>query len=103
MKVMSLFFFFYLSQIALKRFTSEEVGAWSTLRSPHVLELFGVVREGPNVLLLMDHKSGNFLFFFYYKQLSPNGSLYKLDKLLAMLIIPFCCHLFKCVLNMNTS
>lgn len=46
------------SQIALKRFNSEEVGAWSALRSPHVVELFGVVREGPNVLLFMDLKSG---------------------------------------------
>ncbi|XP_016896137.1 mitogen-activated protein kinase kinase kinase 14 [Cynoglossus semilaevis] len=52
-------FRFAVKKIALKRFTSEEVGAWSTLRSPHVLELFGVVREGPNVLLLMDHKSGS--------------------------------------------
>lgn len=50
--------FFPSSQIALKRFSSEEVGAWSTLRSPRVVELFGVVREGPNVVLFMDHKSG---------------------------------------------
>lgn len=49
---------FSLSQIALKRFSSEEVGAWSALRSPRVAELFGVVREGPNVLLFMDLKSG---------------------------------------------
>ncbi len=47
-----------LSQIPLKRFSSEEVGAWSALRSPRVVELFGVVREGPNVVLFMDHKSG---------------------------------------------
>lgn len=45
-------------QIAMKRFNSEEVGAWSTLRSPRVAELFGVVREGPYVLLLMDLKAG---------------------------------------------
>lgn len=50
--------FFPSSQIALKRFSSEEVGAWSALRSPRVVELFGVVREGPNVLLFMDLKSG---------------------------------------------
>lgn len=49
---------FSFSQIALKRFSSEEVGAWSALRSPRVVELFGVVREGPNVLLFMDLKSG---------------------------------------------
>lgn len=40
------------------RFNSEEVGAWSALRSPRVVELFGVVREGPDVLLFMDLKSG---------------------------------------------
>lgn len=45
-------------QLALKRFNSEEVGAWSALKSPRVVELFGVVREGPNVFLLMDQKSG---------------------------------------------
>lgn len=49
---------FSFTQIALKRFNSEEVGAWSALRSPRVVELFGVVREGPNVLLFMDLKSG---------------------------------------------
>lgn len=56
------------SQIALKRFSSEEVGAWSALRSPRVVELFGVVREGPNVLLIMDHKYGEQApppFFFF--------------------------------------
>lgn len=54
-------------QIALKRFSSEEVGAWSALRSPRVVELFGVVREGPNVLLFMDHKSGKHLFPFTHR------------------------------------
>lgn len=34
------------------------MGAWSALRSPHVVKLFGVVREGPNVVLLMEHKAG---------------------------------------------
>lgn len=46
------------SQMAMKRFISEEVGAWSTLRSPRVTELFGVVREGSYVLLFMDLKAG---------------------------------------------
>ncbi|XP_070704074.1 mitogen-activated protein kinase kinase kinase 14 [Pempheris klunzingeri] len=50
---------FAVKKIALKRFISEEVGAWSALRSPRVVELFGVVREGPNVVLFMDHKSGS--------------------------------------------
>uniref|UniRef100_A0A8C4NNF5 Mitogen-activated protein kinase kinase kinase 14a n=1 Tax=Dicentrarchus labrax TaxID=13489 RepID=A0A8C4NNF5_DICLA len=52
-------FKFAIKKIPLKRFSSEEVGAWSTLRSPRVVELFGVVREGPNVVLFMDHKSGS--------------------------------------------
>ncbi|XP_039980155.1 mitogen-activated protein kinase kinase kinase 14 [Xiphias gladius] len=52
-------FRFAVKKIALKRFSSEEVGAWSALRSPRVVELFGVVREGPNVVLFMDHKSGS--------------------------------------------
>lgn len=42
----------------MKRFISEEVGTWSTLRSPRVAGLFGVVREGPYVLLFMDLKAG---------------------------------------------
>lgn len=44
--------------MALKSFNSEEVGAWSALKSSCVVELFGVVREGPNVVFLMDQKSG---------------------------------------------
>ncbi|XP_069570790.1 mitogen-activated protein kinase kinase kinase 14 [Brachyistius frenatus] len=52
-------FTFAVKKIALKRFCSEEVGAWSALRSPRVVKLFGVVREGPNVVLLMDLKSGS--------------------------------------------
>lgn len=52
-------FTFAAKKIALKRFNSEEVGAWSALRSSRVVELFGVVREGPNVVLLMDHKAGS--------------------------------------------
>lgn len=64
-----------MSQIALKRFISEEVCTWSTLRSPRVVELFGVVREGLYVFLFMDLKSGEHvssvlwthstLFFFF--------------------------------------
>ncbi|KAM6904891.1 mitogen-activated protein kinase kinase kinase 14 [Xenentodon cancila] len=52
-------FRFAVKKIALKRFNSEEVGAWSALRSPRVVELFGVIRDGPNIVLLMDHKSGS--------------------------------------------
>ncbi|XP_017289042.1 mitogen-activated protein kinase kinase kinase 14 [Kryptolebias marmoratus] len=50
-------FKYAIKKIHLKRFSSEEVGAWSTLRSPRVVELFGVIRNGPHVLLLMDQKS----------------------------------------------
>ncbi|KAM4531109.1 mitogen-activated protein kinase kinase kinase 14 isoform 1-T1 [Odontesthes bonariensis] len=52
-------FRFAVKKIPLKRFNSEEVGTWSTLSSPRVVELFGVVREGPYVVLLMAHKSGS--------------------------------------------
>lgn len=52
-------FTFAAKKIALKRFKSEEVGAWSALRSSRVVELFGVIRDGPNVVLLMDHKAGS--------------------------------------------
>ncbi|XP_030591613.1 mitogen-activated protein kinase kinase kinase 14 isoform X1 [Archocentrus centrarchus] len=52
-------FRFAAKKIALKRFSSEEVGAWSALRSPFVVKLFGVVREGPSVVLLMEHKAGS--------------------------------------------
>ncbi|XP_061089232.1 mitogen-activated protein kinase kinase kinase 14 [Conger conger] len=46
-------------KIPLNLFCSEEVGSWSALKSPWVVELFGVVREGPNVTLFMDLKSGS--------------------------------------------
>lgn len=48
----------FFGQIAMKMFVSEEVGAWSALKSPRVVELFGVIKDGPNVVLLMDLKSG---------------------------------------------
>lgn len=49
-------FEFAVKKIPLKRFDSEEVCTWSTLKSPRVVDLFGVVREGPYVVLLMDYK-----------------------------------------------
>ncbi|XP_068192481.1 mitogen-activated protein kinase kinase kinase 14 [Antennarius striatus] len=52
-------FEFAVKKIFQKSFNSEEVGAWSALRSPHVVELYGVVREGPSVYLFMDLKSGS--------------------------------------------
>ncbi|XP_077351900.1 mitogen-activated protein kinase kinase kinase 14 isoform X2 [Festucalex cinctus] len=52
-------FGFAVKKIALKRFNSEEASTWSALRSPRILELFGVVRDGPYIFFLMDHKSGS--------------------------------------------
>ncbi|KAM9425811.1 mitogen-activated protein kinase kinase kinase 14 [Pholidichthys leucotaenia] len=43
-------------RIALSHFSSEEVSTWSALNSPRVVELFGAVREGLNVILFMDMK-----------------------------------------------
>ncbi|XP_054622864.1 mitogen-activated protein kinase kinase kinase 14 isoform X2 [Dunckerocampus dactyliophorus] len=43
-------------KLPLSRFNQEEVTAWSILDSPHVVRLFGAVREGPNVVLFMDLK-----------------------------------------------
>ncbi|RVE60075.1 hypothetical protein OJAV_G00194390 [Oryzias javanicus] len=43
-------------RIPLSNFHSGEVSSWSSLDSPRVVELFGVVREGPNIVLFMDLK-----------------------------------------------
>ncbi|XP_037610447.1 uncharacterized protein LOC119479189 isoform X1 [Sebastes umbrosus] len=43
-------------RIPLSHFSSEEVSTWSVLNSPRVVELFGAVREGLNVVLFMDLK-----------------------------------------------
>ncbi|XP_056221345.1 uncharacterized protein LOC130161966 [Seriola aureovittata] len=43
-------------RIPLSHFSSEEVSTWSALDSPRVVELFGAVREGLNVVLFMDLK-----------------------------------------------
>ncbi|XP_062298249.1 uncharacterized protein LOC134003133 [Scomber scombrus] len=43
-------------KIPLNHFSREEVSTWSTLNSPRVVELFGAVREGLNVVLFMDLK-----------------------------------------------
>ncbi|CAN9505503.1 unnamed protein product [Ophioblennius macclurei] len=48
---------FAVKKIDLEKFSSEEVGAWSTFKSPRVVKLLGVVREGPSIYLLMDQKS----------------------------------------------
>lgn len=46
------------NQIPLSHFSSEEVKTWSALNSPRVVELFGAVRDGLNVILFMDLKPG---------------------------------------------
>ncbi|XP_039991834.1 uncharacterized protein LOC120794657 [Xiphias gladius] len=43
-------------RIPLSHFSGEEVSTWSALNSPRVVELFGAVREGLNVVLFMDLK-----------------------------------------------
>ncbi|XP_071318288.1 mitogen-activated protein kinase kinase kinase 14 isoform X2 [Trachinotus anak] len=43
-------------RIPLSHFSSEEVSTWSALDSPRVVELFGAVREGLNIVLFMDLK-----------------------------------------------
>ncbi|KAL6094402.1 map3k14 [Pungitius sinensis] len=43
-------------RIPASHFSSEEVSTWSALSSPRVVELFGAVREGPNIVLFMDLK-----------------------------------------------
>ncbi|XP_010872873.2 mitogen-activated protein kinase kinase kinase 14 isoform X1 [Esox lucius] len=52
-------FRFAAKKIPLEGFSSEEVGTWSALKSPRVVELFGVVREGPYAILFMDLKAGS--------------------------------------------
>lgn len=46
------------SQIPLSHFSNEEVSTWSALNSPRVVELFGAVRDGLNIVLFMDLKPG---------------------------------------------
>ncbi|XP_017320458.2 uncharacterized protein LOC108263809 isoform X2 [Ictalurus punctatus] len=50
-------------RIPLSSFSWEEVGTWSRLDSPRVLQLYGVVREGLNVVLFMDLKTGSLAQF----------------------------------------
>ncbi|XP_053727583.1 uncharacterized protein LOC128762962 isoform X2 [Synchiropus splendidus] len=43
-------------RIPLSRFSVEEVRTWSLLDSPRVVQLFGAVRDGLNIVLFMDLK-----------------------------------------------
>lgn len=47
-------------QIPLSSFSWKEVETWSRLDSPRVLQLYGAVQEGLNVILFMDLKTGTF-------------------------------------------
>ncbi|XP_030649781.1 mitogen-activated protein kinase kinase kinase 14 [Chanos chanos] len=49
-------FTFAAKKIPLSKFRSEEVGTWSALQSHRVVELFGTVREGSNIILFMELK-----------------------------------------------
>lgn len=48
----------FQTQVPSSHFSSEEVSTWSALDSARVVELFGAVREGLNVVLFMDLKPG---------------------------------------------
>lgn len=45
-------------RISISHFSSEEVSTWSAQNCPRIVELFGAVREGPNIVLFMDLKPG---------------------------------------------
>ncbi len=55
-----------LVKIPCCSFSWEEVETWSRMESPRVLQLYGAVREGPNVILFMDLKRGD--CFYQWKQ-----------------------------------
>ncbi|XP_046703834.1 uncharacterized protein LOC124384893 isoform X1 [Silurus meridionalis] len=50
-------------KIPLSCFSWEEVRTWSRLDSPRVLQLYGAVQEGLNVILFMDLKTGSLAQF----------------------------------------
>lgn len=61
-----------LVKIPLCSFRWEEVETWSRMESPRVLQLYGAVREGPNVILFMDLKRGD--HFHQWKPLKIKSS-----------------------------
>ncbi|XP_043082218.1 uncharacterized protein LOC122329739 [Puntigrus tetrazona] len=64
-------------KIPLCSFRWEEVETWSRMESPRVLQLFGAVREGPNVILFMDLKRGSLAQLLRVKgRLSEELALY---------------------------
>lgn len=62
-------------QIPLSSFSWEEVGTWSRLNSPRVLQLYGAVCEGHNVVLFMDLKTGSFVIA-YVKSQEPGSHVH---------------------------
>uniref|UniRef100_A0A3B1JT86 Mitogen-activated protein kinase kinase kinase 14b n=1 Tax=Astyanax mexicanus TaxID=7994 RepID=A0A3B1JT86_ASTMX len=60
-------------KIPLSSFSWEEVGTWSRLDSPHVLQMYGAVREGPNVVLFMDLKTGSLAQLLKEKGVLPEA------------------------------
>lgn len=64
-------------QIPLSSFSWEEVETWGRLNSPRVLQLYGAVQEGLNVVLFMDLKTGIFRLLFFFFLFFPPYSPYK--------------------------
>lgn len=64
-----------LVKIPLCSFRWEEVETWSRMESPRVLQLYGAVREGPNVILFMDLKRGD--CFYQWMPLKANQVVFE--------------------------
>ncbi|XP_056306116.1 uncharacterized protein LOC130218104 isoform X1 [Danio aesculapii] len=64
-------------RIPVCSFGWQEVETWSRMESPRVLQLFGVVREGHNIILFMDLKRGSLAQLLRLKaRLSEDLALY---------------------------
>ncbi|XP_021326064.2 mitogen-activated protein kinase kinase kinase 14 isoform X3 [Danio rerio] len=64
-------------RIPICSFGWQEVETWSRMESPRVLQLFGVVREGHNIILFMDLKRGSLAQLLRLKaRLSEDLALY---------------------------
>lgn len=71
-----------LVKIPLCSFRWEEVETWSRMESPRVLQLYGAVREGPNVILFMDLKRGE--HFNQWKPLKKQVKSYLSQSILSL-------------------
>ncbi|XP_060758046.1 mitogen-activated protein kinase kinase kinase 14 [Neoarius graeffei] len=73
-------------KVPIERFRSDEVGSWSALQSPHVVEFFGFVREGRSVILFMDLKPGSLRQLLAERGLLPEDlSLHYMHQVLGAL------------------